>query len=280
MSGFDVGICGWCADRHDVARSITVAAELGFSIVQLGFFSRDSVEQADVTSLRSAFANSRMSLVGAFLAFEGEDYSSIGSIADTGGLADDAKFDDRSALFRRTAAIGRDLALPSVAMHIGTVPHTVPSDDTSRRFATLVERTRAIADIAADHGLKLLIETGREPAESLMHFLMRVNRPNVAVNYDPANFVIYGTDDPVRAVSQLKGHIDLVHLKDAFRSEKPGKTFGKPAPFGQGDAEIARVISKLRSTGYRGPLLLECDTRTAGLDALRSAADYIRSMFA
>lgn len=221
-----------------------------------------------------------MSPVGAFLAFEGEDYSSIESITNTGGLADDAKFDDRSALFLRSAPTARDLGLPSIALHIGTVPHMMPSDGTSPRYATLVERTRTVAEIAAVHGLRLLIETGREPAESLLDFLMQVNRPNVAVNFDPANFVIYGTDDPARAVSQLKGHIELVHLKDAFRSENPRKTFGKHAPFGQGEVEIARVISKLRSTGYRGPLLLECDTRTAGLDVLRSAADYIRSLFA
>jgi sugar phosphate isomerase/epimerase len=53
---------------------------------------------------------------------------------------------------------------------------------------------------------------------------------------------------------------------------------GRPASLGAGDMQIARVISKLRATGYRGPLLIECDTSKTGLDAIRNAADYLRTL--
>jgi sugar phosphate isomerase/epimerase len=56
--------------------------------------------------------------------------------------------------------------------------------------------------------------------------------------------------------------------------------YGRAAAFGTGDVQIARVVSKLRATGYRGPLLLEVDTRESGLDAVRNAADYLRTMLA
>ena len=70
----------------------------------------------------------------------------------------------------------------------------------------------------------------------------------------------------------------LVHVKDAVRSSRPGVDYGRPAPLGAGDVQIARVVSKLRATGYGGPLLIECDTRETGPDAIRNAAEYLRSL--
>jgi sugar phosphate isomerase/epimerase len=108
-------------------------------------------------------------------------------------------------------------------------------------------------------------------------FISHVSAPNVGVNFDPANLTIYGTDDPVRAVSQLRGLIDIVHLKDAFSSARPGADFGRSAPFGTGQVQIARVVSKLRATGYGGPLLLEVKGADP-VSEIRAAIDYLRSM--
>jgi sugar phosphate isomerase/epimerase len=132
--------------------------------------------------------------------------------------------------------------------------------------------------------VRLLLETGREPAAVLAAFLDAVGATNVAVGFDPANYIIYGTDDPVAAVNQLRGRIELVHLKDATSSplHKRGAravAFGASAPFGQGDVQIPRLISKLRTAAYRGPLLIECDSRSTGLDPLRNARDFLRSLF-
>ena len=112
----------------------------------------------------------------------------------------------------------------------------------------------------------------------MLRFIDAADRSNIGVNFDPGNFIIYGTDEPAAAVTTLKGRIELVHLKDAVRSTRPGLDYGRRASFGDGDVQIARVISKLRATGYRGPLLLECDTRDTGLDAIRDSSDYLRTL--
>lgn len=276
MSAFEIGVCSWCIDRHDALRSIAIAGELGSGAIQLGFFTKKAVEEADADAIQKNANQHRLRLAGTFIAFEGEDYSSIERIAATGGFGFDDAYADRLAVVRRVASITKAIGVPSVAVHAGTVP----ADDSSLFYRNLLERVREVADVVAGNSLRLLLETGREPAERLLKFIKEAGRPNVAINFDPANYVVYGSDDPVRAVTQLKGMIELVHLKDAKRSAKPGVEYGKPAPFGSGEAEVARVISKLRATGYRGPLLLECDTREGGLDTLRGAADYLRSMFA
>lgn len=289
MSELAVGVCGWCIDRLDVRRSVEVAQELGFSAIQLGFFSRTAAQTfAEASASGGPNTGSKLPVApghgklpvaptqvdGAFVAFEREDYSSIARIAETGGLMPDDAYSERAAAIAEVVGIAAKVGCPSVALHAGTIP----ADRTSTGFTKLTERIRAACDACAARDLRLLLETGRESAETLLTFIAAVDRPNLGVNFDTGNFTVYGSDDPVAAVTKLKGRIELVHVKDAFNSVSPGREYGKPAPLGQGDVNVARVLSKLKATGYRGPLLLEVDTRAAGVGALRDAAAYLRTM--
>jgi len=272
-----IGVCGWCLDRHHMHRSIEVAGrDLGLRFVQIGFFTEQAVRSADAAAIIEAARTADVTLVGAFVAFESEDYASIASIAETGGFTPDNSYPSRLAITRAVADFAAALKVPSLCVHAGTVP----TDVTSGPYAKLLDRVREVADYAAERGVRLLLETGREPADALLRFVGAADRTNIGINFDPGNFIIYGTDDPVAAVTRLKGRIELVHLKDAKRSTRPGADYGRPASLGAGDVQIARVISKLRATGYRGPLLIECDARETGLDAIRNAADYLRTMLA
>jgi sugar phosphate isomerase/epimerase len=286
MTELVVGVCGWCIDRHDVRRSIEVAQELGFPAIQVGFFSRAATltfAQAPASSMPSTGSKLPVAPkapatrpVGAFVAFEGEDYSSIARIAETGGLMPDDPYQERLAAMADVVEVAARNGCPSVALHAGTIS----PDRTSRGFTKLAERVRSACDVCTGRGVRLLLETGRESAETLLAFIAAVDRPNLGVNFDTGNFTVYGTDDPVAAVTKLKGRIELVHVKDAFASASPGREYGTPAPLGQGDVNVARVLSKLRATGYRGPLLLEVDTRATGVETLRNATAYLRTMLA
>lgn len=272
---FPIGVCGWCLDRHDARRSIEVAGrDLGLRFAQVGFFTEQAVRSADAAAMLEAARADDVTLVGAFIAFEGEDYASIARIAATGGFMPDDSYLSRLSITRAAVDLAAVLQCPSLSVHVGTVP----TDATSPIYAKLLDRTREVADYAAQWGLRLLLETGREPADALLRFIDDADRINVGVNFDPGNFIIYGTDEPAAAVTTLKDRIELVHLKDAVRSTRPGAEYGRRASFGAGDVQIARVVSKLRATGYRSPLLFECDTRDMGLDAIRNAADYLRTL--
>ncbi|MDO8632767.1 MAG: sugar phosphate isomerase/epimerase family protein [Phycisphaerales bacterium] len=271
-----IGVCGWSLDRHDALRSIATAAEIDLHVIQLGFFTRAAVENADAQAIRAKSDACGVTICGAFIAFEGEDYSSISRIAVTGGLRPNDAYAERFRLTQEVAKLAAAVGATSLAMHAATIS----GDPTDSAYATLSSRVREVADALAEWKLILLLETGRESADTLLRFLDAVGRDNIAVNFDPANFIVYGIDDPVSAVSKLRGRIQLVHLKDASRPVRPGLEYGRAAAFGTGDVQIARVVSKLRATGYRGPLLLEVDTRESGLDAVRNAADYLRTMLA
>lgn len=274
-STFEIGVCGWSIDREDAVSAIRVAGgELGLHVMQLGFFSQQAIDRADAELIGQAAREHGVRIVGTFAGFEHEDYASIASIAETGGLTPDEFYHDRVEMIRRVGALSRALECPFVAIHVGTIP----DDLSSPTWGTLVARTAEVADLLASSGLRLLLETGREPVAVLLGFIEAVGRENVAVNFDPGNLIVYGVDDPARAVSKLRARIENVHLKDACQSTEPGVAYGSRAVLGTGDAQIARVVSKLRVTGYAGPLLIEGGGSEGGVDAIREAAGYLRSM--
>lgn len=271
----DLGVCGWSIDRYDAVAGIEYAsAALGLRIVQIGFFSERALLEADAARIAKTAENSGVRLIVPFLAFEGEDYSSIAAVAESGGLAGDAMYPRRLELIGKVAVLAAALQCNAIVIHAGSVP----ADRAAPRYAKLVQRTREAADVAGRHRLRLLLETGRESAETLCGFLDAVGVENLGVNYDCGNFVVYGSDDPAKAVSRLKGRIDSVHLKDARASANPGVAFGQPATLGGGDAQVARVVNKLRTVGYAGPMLIEADTRVFGIETLTHAVAYMRTL--
>ena len=80
--------------------------------------------------------------------------------------------------------------------------------------------------------------------------------PNLKVNFDPANMLLYDMGDPIRAVEILGTDIQSVHVKDARRPTTPG-TWGEEVPLGQGEVNIKRFVQTLKKVGYTGSLVVE-----------------------
>lgn len=270
-----IGVCSWSLDRNDILRAIEIAShELHVSVMQLGFFSRESLRGANADQICRLSKSTNLQIPGIFIGYENEDYSSIETITTTGGLLPDEFYDQRLAMMCDAASLAVNVHASTISIHVGTIPHDASSPD----FIKLVDRCSEVAQALADRGLQLLLETGRESIDTLQQFIQAVGRDHIAVNFDPCNLIIYGVDDPVKAVSRLKGCVEMVHLKDAKRSDNPGVDYGQAAAMGTGDVQIPRVLSKLRTIGYTGPLLIENNIRDGGLQPIKDGINYIRSM--
>ena len=71
-------------------------------------------------------------------------------------------------------------------------------------------------------GITLAFETGQETAELLRTTLDELQSPNIKINFDPANMLLYDMGDPIRAVELLGPSIRSVHVKDApAQDERP-----------------------------------------------------------
>ena len=117
-------------------------------------------------------------------------------------------------------------------------------------------------DELADYDQKLHLETGQETADHLLDFLGDVNRPNLYVNFDPANMILYGTGDPIEALKKVGPHVRSVHCKDAVWApgEQRGKSWGREVALGEGDVDVRRYLQTLKDIGYKGPLTIERET--------------------
>jgi sugar phosphate isomerase/epimerase len=121
----------------------------------------------------------------------------------------------------------------------------------------MIDLTRDVCDHCRHNTQALHLETGQEPVDVLDRFLDDVGRDNLFVNFDPANMILYGAGEPLPALEKLGARVRSVHCKDATWSDRPGETWGREVPLGEGDVGFAAFLNVLKRIGYDGPLTIE-----------------------
>jgi len=193
----------------------------------------------------------RIRMSGAMLGFPGEDYTTPQTIKATGGFGDPALRPERLARLEWGLERTLSLGLSDLTLHAGFLPEV---GDPAR--AALLDTLAKAGQMAAEKGITLAFETGQETAELLRRTLDDLKSPNIKVNFDPANMLLYDMGDPIRAVEILGPDIRSVHVKDANRPKVAG-TWGEEVPLGQGQVGIPEFIKALKNVGYSGPLVIE-----------------------
>lgn len=186
---------------------------------------------------------SGIGIASGMIAMRGEDYSTLETIRETGGVRPDEHWDENARAAQDSAKLAQELGIKLVSFHAGFLPHN--GQELVRRL--MVERVRTIADAFAAHGVRVALETGQEEAETLLRVLQEIDRPNVGVNFDPANMILYGMGDPHEALEQLAPHVMQVHVKDATPSEQPDE-WGTEVPVGKGAVDWARFFEVLNTS--------------------------------
>jgi sugar phosphate isomerase/epimerase len=195
-----------------------------------------------------------LSLVSAVCSYAGEDYADIPTVQRTVGIVPPAMRAERVDRTKQVADIAAKLQIRSVGCHIGFVPE----DRASAEYAAIRDTVRDICDHLARQQQTFALETGQETANALLDFIADVNRPNLKINFDPANMILYGTGDPVEALSILAPHVVSVHCKDGVGPDagKPG-SLGQEQRLGAGQVPFPGFLETLRDSGYRGILSIE-----------------------
>jgi len=150
------------------------------------------------------------------------------------------------------AQFAAKLKIRDVCTHMGFIPEN-PGDPL---YPEVVAIIRHLAAIYKKHELRLNMETGQETPIVLLRVIHDVGLDNLGINFDPANFLMYGKANPIDAVSILKKYINGVHAKDG---EYPtcGALLGVETPLGQGRVDIKRFVLALHNSGYNGAITIE-----------------------
>lgn len=273
VNPMEVGVMFW-AERDSLAEIKSLGVRCG----QLGL--PGSMELASAAApWKQALADAEFTLVTVFAAYNGEDYADIPTVERTVGFIPRATRAERVARTREMSDFAAALGVPSIACHIGFVPE----DKTDADYVGVREVVREICDHAAQHGQTFALETGQEPAHVLLEFFKDVDRPNLRINFDPANMILYGTGDPIEALRTLAPHVVSVHCKDGDwpPRDKPG-ALGTERPLGQGSVGMERFIATLREIGFRSSLNIEreAENQRERIEDIRAAVQLLRKLTA
>ncbi len=180
-----------------------------------------------------------------------------------------------------------ELGAPVVTTHIGVIP----ADSACDRYKVMQEACYELGSYADTKGMHFAIETGPEKAPTLKGFLDSLSCRGMAVNLDPANFVMVTGQDPVEAVDILKEYIVHTHAKDGVMLNKTdpmniydenvdGVDIGKcflETPLGEGQVDFDRYLEALRKIGYHGYLTIEREVGADPVADIRLAMELLRS---
>jgi len=246
-----IGVCSWSLQVTSIPELKRLMDRLGVDVVQLACGDPHHAAWEEGDKLPEAARASGLRMTGAMLGFPGEDYTTPATIQKSGGFGDPALRPERLERFQwaldRTLALG----LTDLMLHAGFLLE--PGDPERKPFLDTLAR---VSDLARAKGVTIAFETGQETADLLRRTLDDLKCPNLKVNFDPANMLLYDKGDPIRAVEILGPDIRSVHVKDAIRTKVPG-TWGDEVPLGKGEANIKEFIRTLKKVGYRGSLCIE-----------------------
>ncbi len=273
MYPFSIGAMLECF-RLDTLSALDRVAQLGASGVQI------RVTHGELTP-ENLSAEKRKELLKA-IKDRGLTVSAL--CGDLGqGFGDPEKNPELIERSKRILDLAKDLETDVVTTHIGVVP----GEKAHPRYAIMQDACGQLALYADSMQAHFAIETGPETAMTLKGFLDGLHSTGVAVNLDPANFVMVTGDDPVQAVYTLKDYIVHTHAKDGRRlryvdpeiiygleeAEMLGDTSFIELPLGEGDVDFKNYLKALNDIGFTGFLTIE---REVGDDPAKDISMAVR----
>ena len=267
-----LAVCSWSLQPASPAELAAKLESTGVRRVQLAL---DPLRNAlGVWGETAAlFRQKGITTVSGMFGCVGEDYSTLATIRVTGGLAPDATWEQNWTNILATAALAQQLGLKLVTFHAGFLPH----EATDPAFNKMLRRLAETADVFRAANVAVGLETGQETAPVLVRLLQKLKRPNVGVNFDPANMILYDKGNPIAALRVLGPWIRQVHIKDARRTQVPG-TWGDEVAAGTGEVDWPAFFTTLQELNYTGDLVVEREAGTQRVADIRTAKEMVARM--
>jgi sugar phosphate isomerase/epimerase len=233
--------------------ALEVAHDLGVPTIQLHAPHKATRTRQHAERFLTRLQELGIRITVVFGGFEGESYADIPTVARTVGLAPPATRAARLKEMKEISDFARLLGVGAVGLHVGFVPH----DAADPLYGQVVAVVGELCDHCRANGQNLHLETGQEPADTLLKFLGAVGRDNLFVNFDPANMILYGSGEPIETLRKVGRWVRSVHCKDAKWAARPGQQWGAEVPLGDGDVGMENFLRTLDGLGYAGPLTIE-----------------------
>ncbi len=233
-------------------------------------------EPLDVlTDLYSEVLLGELDIMSTMVSFPYEEYTSRQTVYDSDGLMftkDKYGHDPEEVWKEEREILGRAALL---TWELGVKYLTLMPGFLSKDWDLAMERVKEACDTCSKYDVILLLDTGEDSAEDLANFLdkMDVKYPDIqlGVSFDPGNFLIYQSGDPIKAFDTLFPWIGQIHVTDGIENAAWDDCL---VAWGEGDVSGKyNFLQHVHDSEYSGNLLIEVGSMVDGdkVSAIMSA---------
>jgi len=270
-----IGVYMECTGFSDPAEALPAIRELDLAAVQVSQLPEESYSEEGAQGFLALLNETGVRATATTIVHDGEQYDDWPTVRRTVGYVPQEFRAARVAYSHKVIDFTAAIGCRYVTTHIGEPPYDPRDPD----YAALVDIVRELGQHCAELRLRLGLETGQESGRALMGFVGRVRMDNVGVNFDPANIVLYGTDDPLSALDEVAPRLFGAHCKDGLWPTQP-ETLGAETLLGQGEAKVCACVHKLVRLGYAGPLIMEVGAGPDRMAALSEGKAFLEECLA
>jgi sugar phosphate isomerase/epimerase len=274
LLGERLAVCSWSLQPTDATDLVTKLLASGVHRVQLALDPlRESPRAWSETE--TLFRQNDITIISGMFGCVGEDYATLESIRLTGGVAPDATWEQNRNNIKDTVGLASRMGLKLVTFHAGFIPH----QETDPDYAKMLNRLTEVDAMFAAANVGLGLETGQETAPTLAVLLQKLRRPNLGVNFDPANMILYNQGDPIEALRVLAPWVRQVHVKDATSTKVVG-TWGEEVAVGAGEVDWRAFFATIQQLNLAGNFVIEREAGTRRIADIILARAVVEKHFA
>lgn len=226
--------------------------QFGLSVCQLVNWD-DSLWRADVAArVKQGIRKNRVRVSALWAGVPGPREWNFRRGPVTLGLVPPEYRRDRVISLKKAADFAEAIGVAAIVTHVGFIPENM----TDPEFPRVVEAVREVAVYCEKKNLEFWFETGQETPVTLLRAILSVGTPNLGINLDPANLILYGKGNPVDSVEIFGKYIRNIHAKDGFYPTDPFE-LGREVKVGQGKVNFPELVRQLKEIGFLGEFIIE-----------------------
>jgi sugar phosphate isomerase/epimerase len=250
MTKLSIGVFTSLGEKPE--ETFAAVREMGLASCQLGCWRPLNVSRELVEANRAAAEAAGVTITAFWCGYRGPAAWNYIDGPSTIGLVPAEYRAMRVEDLTRGAEITAWLGIQDMATHVGFLPMNPKDPD----YLGAVDAIRDIAAYAGERGVYFNFETGQETPTVLLRCIQDVGLPNLGVNLDPANLLLYGNANPVDALDIFGQYVRGVHAKDGDYPTD-GHHLGEEKALGDGRVNFPLLVAKLKACGYAGALTIE-----------------------
>ena len=256
---------------EDGSNPFDVIARYGVATTQLNNWDMSKWTRENAEKVKRDLKSSGVRLAALWTGYSGTVIWDLIDGPDTMGLIPEYTRKKRIADLKAGADFAAMVGAPAIITHCGFIPETPKC----HLYMEVLDALGEIAEYCQKLGLEFWFETGQETPVTLLRTIEDIGLPNLGINLDTANIILYGKGNPVDALDVFGKYVRNLHIKDGVYPQN-GHKLGHETPIGQGKVDFEKVITKLHELGFTGELVVEREiTGEQQAKDIMTALDYM-----